>query len=277
VFTKIDSQSFNDLGGKMTNLLQGKTALIFGVANERSIAWGIAKACSEHGAQVGLSYAGEALERRVRPLAESIACNFVEPCDLSDDSQIRLVAEKAGHAFSGIDILVHAVAFANRDELTGPYYNTSREGFRLAMDISVYSFTALAQAFQPLLREGGSLLTLTYYGSEKVMPHYNVMGVAKAALEASVRYLAYDLGSQGVRVNAISAGPIRTLAAAGVSGFKAMYRQFTEVAPLRQAITIEDIGGTAVYLASDLSAKVTGEVIYVDSGYNILGLTEPVS
>ena len=224
-----------------------------------------------------MSYAGEALEQRVRPLAESIACDFVEPCDLSDDNQIRQVAERARNAFNGIDILVHAVAFANRDELTGPYYNTSREGFRLAMDISVYSFTALAQAFQPLLREGGSLLTLTYYGSEKVMPHYNVMGVAKAALEASVRYLAYDLGSQGVRVNAISAGPIRTLAAAGVSGFKTMYRQFTEVAPLRQAITIEDIGGTAVYLASNLAAKVTGEVIYVDSGYNILGVPEPVS
>jgi enoyl-[acyl-carrier protein] reductase I len=261
----------------MTKLLQGKNALIFGVANERSIAWGIAKAFHEEGAQVGLSYAGEALERRVRPLGASIGSDFVEPCDLSDDSQIRGVAEKAGDRLGGIDILVHAVAFANRDELNGPYYNTSREGFRMAMDISVYSFTALAQAFQPLLREAGSLLTLTYYGSEKVMPHYNVMGVAKAALEASVRYLAYDFGSQGVRVNAISAGPIRTLAAAGVSGFKTMYRQFTEVAPLRQGITIDDIGGTALYLASNLAAKVTGEVIYVDSGYNILGVTESVS
>jgi len=261
----------------MTNLLQGKNALVFGVANERSIAWGIAKAFYEHGARVGLSYAGEVLERRVRPLAASIASDFVEPCDLSEDHQIHQLAEKAKNAFGGVDILVHAVAFANRDELNGPYYNTSREGFRLAMDISVYSLTALAQAFQPLLRPGGSLLTLTYYGSEKVMPHYNVMGVAKAALEASVRYLAYDLGGHGVRVNAISAGPIRTLAAAGVSGFKSMYRQFTEVAPLQQVITIEDIGGTAVYLASDLAAKVTGEVIYVDSGYNILGVTEPVS
>lgn len=261
----------------MTNLLQGKNALVFGVANERSIAWGIAKAFYEHGARVGLSYAGEVLERRVRPLADSIASDFVELCDLAEDHQIHQLAEKAKDAFGGIDILVHAVAFANRDELNGPYYNTSREGFRLAMDISVYSFTALAQAFQPLLRPGGSLLTLTYYGSEKVMPHYNVMGVAKAALEASVRYLAYDLGGQGVRVNAISAGPIRTLAAAGVSGFKSMYRQFTEVAPLQQVITIEDIGGTAIYLASDLAAKVTGEVIYVDSGYNILGVTEPVS
>lgn len=261
----------------MTKLLQGKNALVFGVANERSIAWGIAKAFYEHGASVGLSYAGEVLERRVRPLAASIASDFVEPCDLSEDHQIHQLAEKAKDSFGGVDILVHAVAFANRDELNGPYYNTSREGFRLAMDISVYSFTALVQAFQPLLRQGGSLITLTYYGSEKVMPHYNVMGVAKAALEASVRYLAYDLGGQGVRVNAISAGPIRTLAAAGVSGFKTMYRQFTEVAPLQQVITIEDIGGTAVYLASDLAAKVTGEVIYVDSGYNILGVTEPIA
>jgi enoyl-[acyl-carrier protein] reductase I len=261
----------------MPTLLQGKTALIFGVANERSIAWGIAKAFYEHGAQVALSYAGEALERRVRPLAESIGAEFIELCDVADDTQIRGVADRAAEAFGGVDILVHAVAFANRDELSGPYYRTSREGFRMAMDISVYSFTAIAQAFQPVLRQGGSMLTLTYYGSEKVMPHYNVMGVAKAALEASVRYLAFDFGQQGVRVNAISAGPIRTLAAAGVSGFKSMYRQFTEVAPLHQPVTIEDIGGTAVYLSSDLAARVTGEVIYVDSGYNILGAPEPVS
>jgi enoyl-[acyl-carrier protein] reductase I len=186
------------------------------------------------------------------------------------------VADQAAEKFGQIDILVHAIAFANRDELTGPYYNTSREGFHLAMDISVYSFTALARAFQPLLRPGASLLTLTYYGAEKVSPHYNVMGVAKAALEASVRYLAYDFGQQGVRVNAISAGPIRTLAAAGVSGFKTMYRQFAEIAPLRQNVTIEDVGGAAVFLCSDLAAKTTGEVLYVDSGYNILGLTEPV-
>jgi enoyl-[acyl-carrier protein] reductase I len=263
-------------GGNMPKLLQGKNALIFGVANERSIAWGIAKAYHEHGAHVALSYAGEALERRARPLAESIGASFLEPCDVGEDEQIRRVAGVAEAQLGGIDILVHAVAFANRDELVGPYYRTSRDGFHKAMDISVYSFTAMAQAFQPLLRQGGSLLTLTYYGSEKVMPHYNVMGVAKAALEASVRYLAYDFGVQGVRVNAISAGPIRTLAAAGVSGFKSMYRQFTEVAPLHQAITIEDIGGTAVYLASDLASRVTGEVIYVDSGYNILGATEPV-
>jgi enoyl-[acyl-carrier protein] reductase I len=257
-------------------LLTGKTALIFGVANERSIAWGISKAFNEHGATVGLSYAGEVLERRVRPLAEQIACGFVESCDVTDDEQIERMTERAREEFGEVDILVHAIAFANRDELTGPYYNTSRSGFHLAMDVSVYSFTALARAFQPILRTGGALLTLTYYGAEKVSPHYNVMGVAKAALEASVRYLAYDFGKQGVRVNAISAGPIRTLAAAGVSGFKTMYRQFAELAPLHQNVTIEDVGGAAVFLCSDLAGKTTGEVLFVDSGYNILGIPEPV-
>jgi enoyl-[acyl-carrier protein] reductase I len=258
------------------NLLQGKNALVFGLANERSIAWGIIKAFHENGARMGISYAGEVLERRVRPLAEQIGCTFVEECDVQHDDQIQHVAEKAAQTFGEIDILVHAIGFANRDELIGPYYNTSRAGFHLAMDISVYSFTALAKAFQPILRPGGALLTLTYYGSEKVSPHYNVMGVAKAALEASVRYLAYDLGKQNVRVNAVSAGPIRTLAAAGVSGFKTMYRRFAEVAPLHQNVTIEDVGGAAVFLCSDLSAKTTGEVLYVDSGYNILGIPEPI-
>ena len=256
------------------SLLEGKTALVFGVANERSIAWGITKAFHQHGAAIGLSYAGEVLERRVRPLAESLGISFVEACDVSSDEQIQQVAEKAASAFGQIDILVHAIGFANREELTGPYYNTSRAGFHLAMDISVYSFTAMAKAFQPLLRPGGALLTLTYYGSEKVSPNYNVMGVAKAALEASVRYLAYDFGKQGVRVNAISAGPIRTLAAAGVTGFKTMYRHFAEIAPLHQNITIDDVGGAAVFLCSDLSVRTTGEVLYVDSGYNILGFPD---
>jgi enoyl-[acyl-carrier protein] reductase I len=257
-------------------ILTGKTALVFGLANDRSIAWGILKALHEHGATLGVSYAGEVLERRVRPLAEQLGISFVESCDVTSDEQIQQVADRAAAAFGQVDILVHAIAFANRDELSGPYYNTSRAGFHLAMDISVYSFTALAKAFQPILRPGGSLLTLSYYGAEKVSPHYNVMGVAKAALEASVRYLAYDLGRQKVRVNAISAGPIRTLAAAGVSGFKSMYRQFAEIAPLHENVTIEDVGGAAVFLCSDLSAKTTGEVLYVDSGYNILGVPEPV-
>jgi enoyl-[acyl-carrier protein] reductase I len=255
-------------------LLEGKTAVVFGVANARSIAWGITQAFHAHGAQIGLSYAGEALEKRVLPLAESIGCTFVEPCDVSDDGQIATVAQKARETFGEIDILIHAIAFANRDELSGPYYKTSREGFHLAMDISVYSFTALANAFQPMLRPGGALLTLTYYGAEKVVPNYNVMGVAKAALEATVRYMAYDFGQQQVRVNAISAGPIRTLAAAGVSGFKDMYRHFSDLAPLHQNITIEDVGATAVALCSDLSAKTTGQVVYVDSGYNILGIPD---
>ncbi len=256
------------------SLLQGKTALIFGVANERSIAWGIAKAFHQQGATLGLSYAGEALERRVRPLAQSIGCAFVEQCDVASDEEIQAVAEKAASAFGGVDILVHSIGFANREELVGPYYNTSRAGFHLAMDISVYSFTALAKAFQPLLRPGASLLTLTYYGSEKVAPHYNVMGVAKAALEASMRYLAYDFGPQGIRVNAISAGPIRTLAAAGVSGFKNMYRRFADFAPLHQNVSIDDVGNAAVFLCSDLSARTTGQVVFVDSGYNIIGISE---
>jgi enoyl-[acyl-carrier protein] reductase I len=255
-------------------LLEGKTAMVFGVANQRSIAWGITKAFYDQGATLALSYAGEALERRVKPLAEEVECTFVEPCDVTSDDEIQKVADKAAETFGQIDILVHSIGFANRDDLTGPYYSTSREGFHLALDISAYSFTALAKAFQPILRPGGSLLTLTFYASEKVFPNYNVMAIAKAALEASVRYLAYDFGGQGVRVNAISAGPVRTLAAAGVSGFKTMYRKFAEVAPLGEGITIEDIGNTAVYLCSDMASKVTGEIIIVDSGYNILGITE---
>jgi len=256
-------------------LLANKTALVFGVANERSIAWGIAKAFHEHGATVALSYAGEALEKRARSLGESIGCTFIEPCDVASDDDIHAVAEKAAAAFGGVDILVHSIGYAKREELSGHYYNTSRAGFHLAMDISVYSFTALAQAFQPILRPGGALLTLTYYGAEKVAPGYNVMGVAKAALEASVRYLAYDFGPQGIRVNAISAGPIRTLAAAGVSRFKDMYRHFNKLAPLRQHLDSDDIGKAAVFLCSDLSSKITGEVIHVDSGYNIIGVPEP--
>ncbi|MBC8505237.1 MAG: enoyl-ACP reductase [Anaerolineales bacterium] len=256
-------------------ILSGKTALIFGIANKRSIAWGIAQAFHEHGAQLGFSYAGEVMEKRVKPLAESIGVTFVEPCDVSSDEEIASIATKAKDTFGEIDILVHAIGFANKEELQGEYYNTSRDGFHLAMDISVYSFTALAKAFQPILRPGGALLTLTYYGSEKVAPNYNVMGVAKAALEASVRYLAYDFGPSNIRVNAISAGPIRTLAASGVSGFKSMHRQFTQVTPMKVEVTIEDVGNTAVYLCSNLSAKTTGQTTFVDSGYNILGVLEP--
>jgi enoyl-[acyl-carrier protein] reductase I len=256
-------------------LLSGKTALIFGIANDRSIAWGIAKAFHQEGATLGFSYAGPIIEKRIHPLAEALGVTFVEPCDVSKDEEIAYIAEKAAAAYGQVDILVHSIGFANQEELAGPFFNTSRAGFHLAMDISVYSFSALAKAFQPIMKPGGALLTMTYYGSEKVAPNYNVMGVAKAALEASVRYLAYDLGPQGVRVNAISAGPIRTLAAAGVAGFKTMYRHFNRLAPLQQHITIEDIGRTALFLCSDLSSKVTGEIVYVDSGYNILGFPIP--
>jgi enoyl-[acyl-carrier protein] reductase I len=256
-------------------LLTGKTALIFGIANDRSIAWGIARAFHEQGATLGFSYAGPVLEKRIRPLAETLGVTFVEQCDVASDAEIAAIAEKAVAAFGQVDILVHSIGYADTAELEGPYYNTTRSGFHLAMDISVYSLTALAKAFRPILRPGGAILTMTYYGSEKVAPNYNVMGVAKAALEASVRYLAYDLGPAGVRVNAISAGPIRTLAASGVSGFKAMYKHFHRLAPLGQLIIPEDIGGTALYLCSDLSSKVTGEIVFVDSGYNILGFPIP--
>ncbi len=253
-------------------LLEGKNALIFGLANERSIAWGITQAMHREGAKIGISYAGEALERRVKPLAEKINCSWVEECDVTRDEQIGATAEKARKDFGQIDILVHSIAFAGRDELSGPYYNTSREGFKNAMDISVFSFVALAKAFKPILKPGASLICMTYYGSVKVAPHYNVMGVAKAALESSTRYLAYDLGPEKIRVNAISAGPIRTLAAAGVGGFRDMYKHFADVSPLRENVTIEDVGNAAVFLASDLSARITGEVLYVDSGFNAIGV-----
>jgi enoyl-[acyl-carrier protein] reductase I len=265
---------FTIFGGIM-GLLSGKNALIFGLANDKSIAWGITQAFHREGAQIGISYAGEALEKRVKPLAAQVGADFVEQCDVSSDEQIAAVAEKAKARFGEIDILVHSIGFANKDELQGYFYNTSRAGFHLAMDISVYSFVGLARAFQPMMRKGGALLTLTYYGSMKVAPNYNMMGVAKAALEASTRYLAADFGPQGIRVNAISAGPIRTLAAMGVSGFRDMYKNFADMAPMRENVTAEDCGNAAVYLCSDWSAHVTGEVHYVDSGYNIMAATDP--
>jgi enoyl-[acyl-carrier protein] reductase I len=253
-------------------LLDGRKALVFGVANDHSIAWGIARALHDEGAVVGFSSVASLIEKRVRPLAESIGSTFVEPCDVQSDEQIRAVMDKWRAAEGHIDILVHALAFANREDLDGSFVDTSREGFALALDVSAYSLVALAREARPLFRRGASVLTLTYYGAEKVVSHYNVMGVAKAALEASVRYLAADLGPDGVRVNAISAGPIRTLAATGISGFKKMYGAFAEVAPLRANIKIDDVGATAVYLASDLSRAVTGETIYVDGGFSILAV-----
>jgi enoyl-[acyl-carrier protein] reductase I len=256
-------------------LLSGKNALVFGLANDKSIAWGITQAFHREGAKIGISYAGDMLEKRVRPLAAQVGADFVEQCDVASDEQIAAVAEKAKAHFGEIDIIVHSIGFANKDELQGNFYDTSRAGFHLAMDISVFSFVALAKAFQPIIRRGGALLTLTYYGSVKVAPNYNMMGVAKAALESSTRYLARDFGPQGIRVNAISAGPVRTLAAMGVSGFRDMHRNFVEMAPMRENITIEDCGNAAVYLCSDMSAHVTGEIHYVDSGYNIMAAPDP--
>ena len=253
-------------------LLEGKNALVFGVANDHSIAWGIAKALDAEGASVGFSSIESLIEKRVRPLAESIGSTFVEPCDVQSDADIERVFRRWGETSDHLDILVHALAFAKREDLAGGFVDTSRDGFALAMDVSAYSLVALARGARPLLRPGSSVLTLTYYGAEKVVANYNVMGVAKAALEASVRYLAADLGPDGVRVNAISAGPIRTLAAAGIAGFKKMYGAFDDVAPLRSNISIEDVGKTAVYLVSDLSNAVTGEVIHVDGGFNIVGV-----
>lgn len=254
-------------------LLEGKNALIFGLANERSIAWGITQAFKREGANLGISYAGEMLEKRVRPLAEQVGCKWVEECDVTNDDQILITADKAAKHFGKIDILVHSIAFAGKEELSRPYYQTSREGFKNAMDISVFSFVALTNAFLPILNPGASIMCLTYgSGAVKVAPHYNVMGVAKAALESSTRYLANDLGPQKIRVNAISAGPIRTLAAAGVAGFRDMYKHFADAAPLRENVTIDDVGNTAVFLASDLSTRITGEVLYIDSGFNIMGV-----
>jgi enoyl-[acyl-carrier protein] reductase I len=255
-------------------LLEGRRALVFGVANDHSIGWGIARALHEEGATVGFSSVEALLERRVRPLAERIGSPFVEPCDVQDDAQIARVFERWEERVGRLDVLVHAVAFAKREDLAGQFIETSRDGFALAMDVSAYSLVALARAARPLMTEGGSILTMTYYGAEKVVANYNVMGVAKAALEACVRYLAVDLGPDGIRVNAVSAGPIRTLAASGVSGFKRMHGLFKDIAPLRRPLSIDDIGDAARYLCSDLSRSVTGEVLYVDGGYNVIGVPE---
>lgn len=254
-------------------LLEGKKALVFGVANDMSNAWGIAKAFHEQGATVGFSSVEQLIDKRVRPLAKQLDSTFVEPCDVSDDDQIRTVFEKWEAEHGTLDILVHSLAFAPKEDLDGSFIETSREGFRIAMDVSAYSLVALAREARRVLAPGSSIMTLTYYGAEKVVSNYRVMGIAKAALEACVRYLAAELGPQQIRVNALSPGPVRTLAAHGVAGFKSMYKKFPELSPLRSMITIEDVGRSAVYLASDLSSAVTGEVIYIDGGYNILGIS----
>ncbi len=252
--------------------MAGKRGLIMGVANDRSIAWGIARAAHGHGAELGFTFQGEALEKRVRPLAQSLGSDMVLPCDVASDEGIEKVFEEVDRRWGGLDFLVHAIAYADKDELKGKYVNTSRENFVRSLDISCYSFTAVAQRAVPLMRDGGSLLTLTYYGAERVMPHYNVMGVAKAALEASVRYLASDLGKDRIRVNAISAGPIKTLAASGIGDFRYILKWNEYNSPLKRNVSLEQVGGAAVYLLSDLSNGVTGEVHHVDSGYHVVGM-----
>ena len=258
--------------GQPVPLMQGERGLVMGVANDRSIAWGIAKAAHAQGAELAFTYQGDALKKRVGPLADSVGSDIVLPCDVTDLSSIDTVFDTLKEKWGSIDFIVHAVAYSNKDELKGGYIDTSPENFAMTMNISCYSFTAICQRAQPLLNEGASLLTLTYFGAERVMPHYNVMGVAKAALEASVRYLAEDLGKTGVRVNSLSAGPMKTLAASGIGDFRYILKWNEYNSPLRRNVNMDDIGGAGVYLLSSLSSGVTGETHHVDCGYNIVGM-----
>ena len=253
-------------------LMAGKRGLIMGLANDKSIAWGIARALSGAGAELAFSYQGEALKKRVDPLAAQLGSNIVLPCDVGDEASMDALFEDLKARWDTMDFIVHAIGFSDKNELRGRYVDTSRANFTLSMDISVYSFTAVVQRAEKMMKNGGAALTLTYYGAEKVMPHYNVMGVAKAALEASVRYMAEDLGRDGIRVNAISAGPIKTLAASGIGDFRYIMKWNEYNSPLRRNVTIDDVGGTALYLLSDLGAGVTGEVLHVDAGYHAIGM-----
>jgi enoyl-[acyl-carrier protein] reductase I len=258
-----------------TGLLRGKRGLIMGVANNRSIAWGIAKACHAQGAELALTYQGDALKKRVEPLAQEVGGLVAGHCDVTEPATMDAVFAHLAEKWGRLDFLVHAIAFSDKDELTGRYIDTSADNFARTMHISCYSFTALAQRAEKLMPQGGSMLTLTYYGAEKWMPHYNVMGVAKAALEASVRYLAADLGASNIRVNAISAGPIKTLAASGIGDFRYILKWNELNAPMRRTVSIEEVGDTAVYFLSDLSRGVTGEIQHVDAGYHIVGMKHP--
>jgi len=253
-------------------IMSGKRGIIMGVANERSIAWGIAAAAAEQGAEIAFTYQGDALEKRVRPLAESIGSDIVIPCDVSSDTAINQTFITLKEKWDTIDFVVHAIAYSDKEELKGDYMDTSRGNFNTTMDISVYSFTAIAKRAAAMMPNGGSMITLTYYGAERVMPHYNVMGVAKAALESSVRYLAADLGSDKIRVNSLSAGPIKTLAASGIGDFRYILKWNQYNSPLRRNVTLKDVGGSGVYLLSDLSAGVTGETHHVDCGYHVVGM-----
>ena len=259
----------------MSSLMHGKRGLVMGVANDHSIAWGIAKALADQGADLAFTYQGESLRKRVAPLAESVGSHKVLPCDVEDLASVDSVFETLGKEWGKLDFLVHAIAFSDKNELKGRYADTSRENFNKTMLISCFSFTEIAKRAASLMQDGGSMITLTYAGSVRVMPNYNVMGVAKAALEASVRYLANDYGPQDIRVNAISAGPVRTLAGAGIADARLMFNYQKRHAPLRRTVTIEEVGGSALYLLSDLSKGVTGEIHYVDSGYNIISMPSP--
>ncbi|MCA8870164.1 MAG: enoyl-ACP reductase FabI [Rhodobacteraceae bacterium] len=253
-------------------MMNGKRGLIMGVANERSMAWGIARACAAEGAEMAFSYQGEALGKRVRPLAEQIGVTEVLECDVTDTASLDALFASLRANWGTLDFVVHAIGYSDKNELRGRYVDTSPENFRISMDVSVYSFTAVAQRAEKMMPNGGSMLTLTYYGAEKVMPRYNVMGVAKAALEASVRYMAEDLGKDRIRVNAISAGPIKTLAASGIGDFRYIMKWNELNSPLRRNVTIEDVGKSALYLLSDLGSGVTGEILHVDAGYHVVGM-----
>ncbi len=254
------------------NLMTGKRGLIMGLANDKSIAWGIAKALADAGAELAFSYQGDALKKRVVPLAASLGSDLVLPCDVGDEATIDALFDSLRTRWDTLDFVVHAIGYSDKNELRGRYVDTSRLNFNQSMDISVYSFTAVVQRAEKMMTDGGSCLTLTYYGAERVMPHYNVMGVAKAALEASVRYLAEDLGKDRIRVNAISAGPIKTLAASGIGDFRYIMKWNEYNSPLRRNVTIDDVGGSALYLLSDLGSGVTGEVLHVDAGYHVVGM-----
>jgi enoyl-[acyl-carrier protein] reductase I len=258
-----------------TGLMAGKKGLIMGVANDRSLAWGIAQTAHQHGAELAFTYQGEALEKRVRPLAEGVGSTLVLPCDVTDEASIDAVFKTLEERWGKLDFLLHAIAFSDKEELKGKYVDTSFDNFQRTMNISCFSFTALARRAAPLMKQGGSLLTLTYYGAERVMPHYNVMGVAKAALEASVRYLAMDLGADNIRVNALSAGPVKTLAASGIGDFRYILKWNQYNSPLKRNVTLDDVGGAGLYLLSDLSSGVTGETHHVDSGYHVVGMKRP--
>lgn len=274
----MNEQKLSDAASRLamqSNLMKGKRGLIMGVANDHSIAWGIANTLAAHGAEMGFTYQNDAIERRVRPLAEGVGSKVIVPCDVEDEGSIAAAVGACADAWGSIDFVVHAIAYSDKQELKGKYVATTRENFQRTMDVSCYSFTSLARHAAPHMKDGGSMIALSFYGAEKVVPNYNVMGVAKAALEASIRYLASDLGPENIRVNAISAGPMRTLAGSAIAGARHIFKWNEQHSPLRRNVQLDDIGGSALYLLSDLSLSVTGSVQYVDSGYNIVGVPYP--